>query len=100
MIADLSVEAARYGLKFHMGKTKVLTNAVITSSSRVKCGEHYVDIVEPEESEKYLGRKLSIGLFHRTELDNRIAFAWASFLKYKSALCNRRLAAKDRIKLF
>ena len=52
------------------------------------------------ESEKYLGRKLSVDEHHHAELKNRLAMGWAAFFKLKGALCNRQIPIKDRIALF
>ena len=42
MIADLSREAGRYGLKMHMGKTKVLTTSVVNRPLHIKCLYHII----------------------------------------------------------
>ena len=36
----------------------------------------------------------------QTELDNRLAAAWAAFAKYRAELCNNRLSTACRAKLF
>ena len=77
MIADLEAEARKYGLKMHMGKTVVLTNACARPNS-IRCAGHDVRALQQGESEKYLGRKLSLDDFHNTELTNRLAAGWAS----------------------
>ena len=100
MIADLSNEASKYGLKVHMGKTKVLTNTALPRPTSIKCADNLVGVLAPEESERYLGRKLSISDYHTTEMKNRLASGWAAFFKFKVPLCNRKLCFKDRIKLF
>ena len=100
MIAELAKEALKFGLKLHAGKTKILTNESTSRQTPVSCGGQDVHILQEGESEKYLGRKLSIDEFHNTELDNRLAMGWASFFKLKGALCNRQVPLKDRLKLF
>ena len=57
-------------------------------------------MLQEGESEKYLGRKLSVDNFHDAELDNRLAMGWAAFFKLKGALCNRQIPLKDRLRLF
>ena len=100
MINDLSQEAAKYGLKLHMGKTVVLTNRCAGRPASVKCGAQTVKVVGEDDTEKYLGHKLSVSDFHRTEFDNRLASAWGAFFKLKDVLCNRKVPLKDRVKLF
>ena len=100
MITDLAAEASKYGLKLHMGKTKVLTNCTARRPSHIDCCGHPVKILEPGEAERYLGRKLSTACFHEVELQNRLACGWACFFRLKDTLCNRRLPLKDRLRLF
>ena len=74
MISDLGKEASRYGLKLHMGKTRVLANHITeTPVQKVLCGTQEVKVLSLDEAEKYLGRKLAINQYHATELSNRIA---------------------------
>ena len=100
MIGDVDREASKFGLKMHAGKTKVLTNDTTYRLSSVSCAGKDVQILQEGESEKYLGRKLSIDEYHNTELENRLASGWAAFFKLKGALCNRIVPLKDRISLF
>ena len=100
MINDLCLEAAKYGLKLHMGKTVVLTNRGAGRPASINCGAQVVKVVGADDTEKYLGHKLSLSEFHATEFANRMASAWASFFKLKDVLCNRKVPLKDRIKLF
>ena len=98
MISELSREAKKYGLKIHMGKTKVMTNATIRKP--LCCEGAIFDVLEPNASERYLGRQLSMQEYHRTELVNRIKCGWKAFFKFKDALCNRSLPLRNRMKLF
>ena len=100
MIVDLDKNAAKFGLKIHMGKTAVLTNASRSRPNTIKCGQAVVKVLLQDDAEKYLGRKISIDLFHETEIANRIAAGWCAFWKLKDVLCNRRLSLKDRFRLF
>ena len=101
MMSMLQIEASKFGLKMHSGKTKILTNAYDAERSiKVNINGNDVDILPPDESEKYLGRKICIEEYHKTELRNRIAAAWAAFSQYKSELCNSKLSAQSRAKLF
>ena len=100
MIADLSREAGRYGLKMHMGKTKVLTTSVVNRPLHIKCLDQSIQVVPEGETEKYLGRKLATDEYHDTELSNRMVSGWACFFKLKASLCSRKLSFKYRIQLF
>ena len=100
MITDLAREAAKYGLKLHMGKTKALTNVMLRRPSYITCCEQQIQVLDASQSERYLGRKLSTDEYHDTELSNRIACGWACFFKFKDALCGRGLPLGDRLKLF
>eukprot|EP00973_Karenia_brevis_P050076 6950638-Karenia_brevis.AAC.1 len=79
ILNDLRLEASTYGLTLHLGKTRVITNAMLKKDKSVFVGGEHVKILGPEESEKYLGRKLCAEEFHATELDNRIRSGWATF---------------------
>ena len=100
MITDLALEAAKYGLRLHMGKTKVLTNCLSNRPSSITCCTQQIQVLDPSQAERYLGRKLSMDSYHDTEIANRVASAWACFFKLKHALCNRGLRLSDRLKLF
>lgn len=97
MIGDVNKEASKFGLKMHAGKTKVLTNDATSRQYSVSCAGKDVQLLQKGESEKHLGRTLSIEEYHSTELDNRFASGWAAFLKLKGGLCNRSVPLKDRI---
>jgi len=61
---------------------------------------HLVDVLPPEACEKYLGWKFCSADVYQTELDNRLAAAWASFMKFKSELCNKKCPLRSRVRLF
>ncbi len=101
MLKDLKAEAEKYGLKMHMGKTKILRNEAATcKDSSVQIGGEDVKILGIEESERYLGRKLCLGDYHGTEIKNRISAGWAAFMKHREELCSKHYHIKDRMKLF
>ena len=100
MIADLRREAATFGLKLHTGKTKILITDRSMRRSPISCGGTEVQVLQEGETEKYLGRKLSVDEFREAELDNRLAMGWAAFFKLKGALCDRQVPIRDRMKLF
>ena len=89
MIAHLRDEVAKYGLKLHMGKTKILTTEPsVRRPLHVIVGEESIQVLQDGEGERYLGRNLFMDSYHDTETSNRIAAGWAAFHRYKSALCN------------
>eukprot|EP00959_Pyramimonas_sp_CCMP1952_P263368 5507483-Pyramimonas_sp.AAC.1 len=71
MIVDLETEAKKYGLKVHVGKTAILTNAAPRPPT-VRCMGHDVRVLQQGESEKYLGRKFNLNTYHETELTHRV----------------------------
>ena len=79
MISDLDQEASKFGLKLHLGKTVLLTNRVANRPSVVKSRGLSLKVVASDESERYLGRKLSTTEYHAAEFANRLASAWAAF---------------------
>ena len=90
-----------YGLKIHLGKTKLLTNiAKQNRPEKIQVGAEWIQVLQEEEGERYLGRKLCLDNYQGMELANRIAAGWASFMKNKVALCNRDCCLKSRLKVF
>jgi hypothetical protein len=101
MLQHLSVYAAEFGLEINFDKTKILTwDSLVKGRQIVRVGEHNVTILTEMQSEKYLGRKLTLHMTHETELDNRLAAGWAAFHGHKGELCNKFYKIKDRLKLF
>ena len=100
MLEHLSQTAASYGLKINFSKTKVLTRNIWSKGAQsVQIGDQTVTILDECASEKYLGRKLSIDSPHETELQNRLAAAWAAFHVHKSELCSSAYRIQDRVRL-
>jgi len=99
MLESLRVEASKYGLELHMGKTKILPMRECSGAS-MKVGNNLLSILAPSDAERYLGRKLSMGNYHEVEVRNRISAAWASFVYYKAELCCRSFGKKQRLRLF
>jgi hypothetical protein len=99
MLEDLIAAMSRKGLSMHAGKTKILTNQTSGGGSLNASG-NYIDILAPEESTMYLGRRFSLFSLHETELDNRIKQAWRKFWAHKSELCGKAYRLKDRLRLF
>eukprot|EP00973_Karenia_brevis_P054050 7507876-Karenia_brevis.AAC.1 len=48
----------------------------------------------------YLGRALSFGDWQDIEIENQIDAAWRKYAKHKADLACKRIALKDRLKLF
>lgn len=59
-----------------------------------------VAVLDEDDAEKYLGRKLCFGNVHESELQNRIASGWAAFHKHKAELCSPTYPIEDRVRLF
>ena len=54
MLHQLKAEAAQFGLKMHMGKTKVLTNTVDGyNEGNIAITGDIVKVISPFDSEKY-----------------------------------------------
>ena len=99
MIRDLRDEAQKYGLHINMDKTKVLTTSSDNHSKAVALDGAEIEILDATASEKYLGRRLSLGDFHATELANRMSAAWRAFAKFRPVLCSRRVSFEMKLKL-
>ena len=92
MLADLAKEALHYGLEINLGKTKILTTEQSGGSVRsFSLNGDTVEVLALHASERYLGQKLSIGTPTTTEVEHRVATAWASFMKFKGELCSRHI---------
>ena len=104
MLADLKEAAAQRGLLLHADKTKVLTNASQLSRRRLppelSVRDAQVQVLDFQDSAKYLGCKFSFHDRTEKELSHRIAAAWASFASHKTELTNRRYPLKHRMRLF
>ena len=89
MIKHLKTEALHFGLKVHAGKTKVLINSVAGHRrGAIQIDGKEVTVRSPNESEKYLGRRVCISTPQTTELPNRIAVGWAALTKNTAGLQN------------
>jgi hypothetical protein len=101
MIKHLRAESSRFGLSLHLGKTKILTNVPpAIRPAHLQVGESHIHVLRADESERYLGRKLSLDAYHESELSNRVAAGWAAFHKYKTTLCNTSHSLAQRLHLF
>ena len=68
--------------------------------SSVMVGTSCVDVLGPDSSEKYLGRKLRPVNCHEAEIKNRIAAGWGAFMRYKSELCGKHVPFTTKMRLF
>ena len=101
MLHHLQASAAKFGLKIHFGKTKVMTwKSLAHSRPSVSVGGESVTILDERASEKYLGRKLAFQSCQEVEIANRLAAGWAAFTKHKSELCCKHYCLRDRVRLF
>ena len=80
MIADVDRQASRQNENID-SKTKILTNATTSRQSPVSCAGKDVQVLQEGESEKYLGRKLSIDVYHVTELNKPLSFSMGRFFQ-------------------
>ena len=88
MLTDLSQEAGKYGPEMHMGKTKVFSQP----PGKVKINEQEVEVLDPHASSMYLGKSLCLTDVHDTELQHRIARAWANFAVLKTSGATRSMS--------
>ena len=104
MLEDLSNASRQIGLEVHMGKTKILYNGCGckggTIPGDVKVNGNKIDILGDDESTCYLGKLLSLQAIHDTEIQHRIARAWAKFAIFKNELTDWRYPLKSRWRLF
>jgi hypothetical protein len=99
MLEDLIAAISRVGLSMHARKTMILTNQTGGSKCLNAAGT-CIDILAPEESTMYLGRKFSLHRLHDTEVDNRIQQAWRKYWAHRTELCGKGYRLKDRLRLF
>ena len=101
MTSHLAKTAAKYGLKLNYAKTKILDiHGIGTDAATVLIDGSSVEVLGPLCSERYLGRKICFGSYHETEIKNRIAAGWASFMKHKTEFCSKHCSFKLKAKLF
>ena len=88
-------------LQINFEKTKVLTTQQDGGAVKeIRLQGKDVEVLGLSASEKYLGRKLCIEAPTSTELEHRIAAAWATFMQFKAELCNRHYPLQQRLRLF
>ena len=63
-------------------------------------GCQIVPVLDTFAQEKYLGCILCACDVDFCELRRRMASAWAAFAKYKSELCSKKIAPRERVRLF
>ena len=100
MMEHLRAEAAKYGLKFNIEKTKMLTTADAKKHGPVSIEGESIELIDQKWSERYLGRKLCLGEYHQAELDNRMQGAWAAFTNYSAVFRSRSYSFPLKAKLF
>jgi hypothetical protein len=91
-------------LNIHPEKTKILANCKGRQGSEtnkeVMVDGMEVEVLDVDKATEYLGRRLGFQDFHDSEIDHRIAKAWAKFYKFKAELCCKSYSIKDRLRLF
>ena len=103
MLTDLHNHAKRYGLEMHPDKTYILTNLSKRrgrqAATSVDVAGRTVQVLNHNETTKYLGRKLGFDNYHALELHNRISTAWRQFNALRDELTNKRLPLSSRLRL-
>jgi len=100
MLTHFREEAAKYGLRLHIGKTKILTTTSSAQSRNVIVGDDQVEVLSSDGTEKYLGRAVNLHDFHNVELKNRLRNAWAAFAKFKDVFRSKAYTLTLKSKLF
>jgi len=102
MLEHLHDELSAVGLEFHESKTKVLTSSASCPAGSVSIRGMTFQILTPEQSHRYLGRKLCLDPSTRvgTEIGSRLAAAWAKFNSHRRWLVNSHISLKLRMRLF
>ena len=101
MISHLARTAGKYGLRLNYAKIKILDiHGISINDETVRIDENDVEVLGPLRNDKYLGRKICFGIYHKTEVKNRIAAGWGAFMKYKTELCSKHCSLRLKAKLF
>eukprot|EP00959_Pyramimonas_sp_CCMP1952_P240863 5033907-Pyramimonas_sp.AAC.1 len=104
MLEDLSEFAVAFGLKIHAGKTKPMSNVQqrrsVLRQRRVQVGEGQAEVLSISDSTSHLGRQVTFGDYHDTEITHRRSTGWAGFGRFKSELCNKHYLLRSRFRLF
>ena len=102
MLELLYPELASVGLELNVAKTKILTNANLETLCFAEVAAEFTEILQGEQTHRYLGRNLVGDLALRTnvEFDPRLRAAWAKFHKDKHVILTKHASLKLRLKLF
>ena len=98
-------ELRQIGLKLNASKTKILRGDVDDGDADVAyidVSGDLVQILDPQDSHKYLGKMLSTSISLRIEVEfkNRKRQAWACFCKHRKVLVNKNISLKSRLRFF
>lgn len=104
MLTDLHNFAKPYGLEMHPDKTYILTNISRRrgrqAASNVDVAGRAVQVLNYDDTTKYLGRKLGFSNYHATEVHNRINNGWRQFNALRDELTSNRYPLNGRLRLF
>ena len=103
MLGSVTCSSRSRGLDLHPDKTKILTNVKKRKgreSGDVDVSGLRIEILEPSEAVKYLGRSLSFSNSTVVEVENRIKCAWKKFCVWKDELTCKHYPFAERIRLF
>lgn len=100
MIEDLMTASRHVGSEMHMGKNENTDDDHDDKHNALRFGDVKVEMLPPNASADYLGRKLCLDRFHDTEIEARLDKAWQKFFVVKSELCGRVVRLSSRLRLF
>ena len=104
MVESLFAELRLIGLDANPSKIKILTtdDHYKNAPSFIDIDGDFVDVVQSNASDKYLGRMINLSMNQRVniELAFRKKYAWSSFHKHRRTLLNHDMSLGLRIKVF
>ena len=100
MVDNLVDIAATYGLKFNLDKTKILATSRCPAGHVNLASGGCMEILGPDGSERYLGRRLCYNDHHQMEVRNRMGAAWSAFAKFGSVFKSKSYPFMVKAQLF
>ena len=104
MLESVYIEAQKVGLQLHPEKTKIITSTGRAQgrpqNRSVNIGSMKIEVLPRTSSIKYLGRQITFGALHESELDSRLRSGWAKFTQHKQELTSKVYSLNDRLRFF
>ena len=99
VLGHLHDELSAVGLEMHENKTKVLTSSFGTPN-HISVRGLTVEVLSPEQSHRYLGRRLCLDRSCRVsvEVGSRLSAAWAKFNAHRRWFVDKRISLKLRMR--